>query len=205
MTGTITSENYALINDIMNKPEMCPCLLIGKLVLDFRKMYKGHIIHLDNVGEVRSLIENFYGYSELGRGTHLVIDNVGFLSSQGQTGLLKFIEDAQYPVICLSYIDNIFPTILSRMKYVYKQSLTSVKKMEFLRPSDMFQLLEREKSKNKDFNRYDEMKLYADKSPIGFVLKHSTRDIGSIPERVAMLISGHDRRDSSGDDMGGHE
>ena len=108
------------IEKLLEHVEMCPCLLIGKYVTEFKKVYKDTIERVYTLDDVRNLIDSYDGVSSV-NSKFLVLDGIGYLSHVGQNSLLKFIEESKLPIIILSYGDKISPIIMSRMKIIVKR------------------------------------------------------------------------------------
>lgn len=94
-----------------------PVLLVGKAALMFREDYSKEIYRVESQSDLKELVERFTNtpYSGL-----LVIEDLSKVWDMSV--LLKFLEEATFPVILLAYKDNvnISSTILSRIKTYIK-------------------------------------------------------------------------------------
>lgn len=94
-----------------------PVLLVGKAALMFREDYSKEIYRVESQSDLKELVERFTNtpYSGL-----LVIEDLSKVWDMSV--LLKFLEEATFPVILLAYKDNvnISNTILSRIKTYIK-------------------------------------------------------------------------------------
>lgn len=112
----IDVQKYFIEN---NAEKYCPCLLIGSYVNKFKKVYKGNIIKISNVNDIKRLIENYDNINSISD-RYLVMEGIDGLTLNLQNSLLKFIEETRIPIILLAYTDNLQPTIISRIKTIYK-------------------------------------------------------------------------------------
>ena len=88
------------VHMVLNNVGMCPCLMIGMYVQEFKKQYKDVIGRVYNIDNVRDLIDSYEGVTRV-NSKFLVLDGVGYLSATGQNSLLKFIEESKVPIILL--------------------------------------------------------------------------------------------------------
>lgn len=182
------SEVDKNVEKILKDPNYCPCLLLGHYVTAFRKLFKGDIFHVSNVDEVREFVERFMGVESLG-GKYLVLDGIGFLNDSAQSSLLKFIEESSLPIILLSYFDKVSPIILSRMRFVFKDSVAKVSHLQFMSLRDAYSMLDTKKSTDSEFNYMDEVKFYADSCPSALVLNQLPKVSNYSTSRMIKLIS----------------
>lgn len=152
---------------------LCPCLLIGKSVNTFKKHFKGSIVRIYSLSDVKNVVEEYSGISGIRDGV-LVFDGIGYLSNVGQNSLLKFIEESKIPLIFLSYRDKISPIILSRMKTVYKQWYP-VKSLNFSRVQDALKAVEEKKQGNK-ISESEEVQFLADNCPTLYSIQQQAGD-----------------------------
>jgi len=178
-----------IIMSILNNPERCPCLFIGKFVPLFKKLYQGRIFNLTTLDSVRELVNRFAGLSDL-EGRFFVIDGIGFISPAAQNSLLKFIEESKFPIILLSYYDKVSSIIHSRVKFVYKRSPAELKTLKFIHPKDAFNIIEEKKKKDPDFSEMDEVKFYADNCPAAYALRYSLVDYDNYSMRLLRVMVG---------------
>ncbi len=164
----------SVINRLVGKDySICPCLLIGKSVNIFKHEFSGDIIRIYNLDDVRNVVEEYSGISDIRDGV-LVLDGIGYLSNVGQNSLLKFIEESKIPLILLSYRDRISPIILSRMKVVYKLWYP-VKSLNFSRVSDAMKALEEKKQSNR-MSESEEVQFLADNCPTLYSINQQAGD-----------------------------
>lgn len=182
-----TMNMSLFINRLLESTEMCPCLLVGKYVNEFKRVFKGHILTVYTLENVRNVIESYSGLREV-QGGYLVLEGVGYLSDSGQNSLLKFIEESRVPLILLSYNDRVSPIILSRMKIVVKRWET-VKGLKFISPKEAFRNVRDKKDNDKDFREYQEIQYYADNCPSAYSLKMLAGDsYDSITDRILSVL-----------------
>lgn len=163
------------INLLLGDTERCPCLMIGEgYVNTFKRIYKGRIITVYTLQDVRNLIEMCTGVRDV-TGGYMVLDGVGKLSDVGQSSLLKFIEEMRVPIILLSYNDRVSPVIMSRMKIVVK-SFGEVKSLDFAKTKDAVKYIKDKKENNKNFDEFDEVVYFSESCPGAFSLKSSCGD-----------------------------
>jgi hypothetical protein len=188
-------ENYKLeknnieekIQQVLNNPNFCPCLFLGKYTTEFKRIYKDRIFSLYNLNDVRELVDRFMGIADL-NGRYFVIDGISNLTSVGQNSLLKFIEENKFPIILLSYFDRVSPIILSRIKFIFKSPVHEAKNTRFVELKDALRALE-EKKKDEDFTIMDEVRFYAENCPKGFVAKYSSSEYGYSSEKILKILS----------------
>lgn len=173
------------VKTVLDNPDYCPCLLLGKLAVEFKRQYKGKIFLVGNLEAVRGVVNEYSGISDL-EGRYCVLDGVGFLSDIGQNSLLKFIEESKFPVILLSYYDKVSPIIMSRMKFVFKAPIMEVDNLKFMRAEDCFNALD-EKSKQEELTMDDRVKYFAENCPLAYYIENSGNyDSGS--RRINKLL-----------------
>lgn len=177
-----------LINLILNNKEMCPCVLIGKYVNEFKKIYRGKIFSAHTLEEVRYIVNNYTGISDL-EDRYFVIDGISFLSNNGQNALLKFIEESKFPIVILSYYDKISSIVLSRIKFIFKRPLKEVTNLKFVKVKDMLAMIDEKKKSDPDLSEIEEVKLYAENCPNAFVLKYSAGDYDFSSQKILRMIS----------------
>lgn len=161
------------IKDLLSDTEMCPCLMIGKYVNEFKRIYKDTIERAYSLVDVRRLIEE-YDMVQSVNSKYLVIEGVGYLSSVGQNSLLKFIEESKLPIILLSYNDKVSPVIMSRMKIVVKRWYP-VKSLNFVRVKDALRTLD-EKKQTSQMKDYEEVQFMANNCPTLYSIKQQSGD-----------------------------
>jgi len=174
------------IKTILDNPNMCPCLLLGKYVTEFKKLYRDRIFQTYKLEDIRNLVYDYSGYDNLD-GKFMVIDGIGFLNEMGQNALLKFIEESTFPIILLSYYDKVMPTILSRTKFIFKKPIKEVTNLKFVKVKDALALVE-EKKKSPDFTEMDEIALYAEICPAAFVLKYSAAEYDHSANKILKMM-----------------
>jgi hypothetical protein len=176
------------VQDILSNPSYCPCLLLGGYTIAFKKTYAGRIFKAYTLEDVRNLVEDFSGISDMD-GMYLVIDGIGYLNDIGQNSLLKFIEESKLPIVLLSYYDKVSPIIQSRMKFTFKESIIKVKSLKFMSISSAVRVLEEKKQEDKEMSDIDEAKFLAESCPKAFGLLNmaGSRDYAS--RRVLKLLS----------------
>ncbi len=117
------------IERIIEDKENFPAIFLGRYSLDFKRAYKGVIYRLSGTKEVTEVVDQ---YSDLTTDDLMVFDNIGFLYDSAIRSLLKFIEEAQFPIALLSYSDRIPDVILSRMKQVFTKPVFKVGEFDFI-------------------------------------------------------------------------
>lgn len=156
------------IDKVLSNPSLCPCLMIGKYVNDFKQRYKDTIERAYTLNDVRHLVEEYDGISSVKSG-FLILDGVGYLSETGQNSLLKFIEESKLPLILLSQTDKVSPIIMSRMKIVVKKWYP-IEKMNWVKPREAIRALA-EKKKDPNFRELQEVQFLADNCPRLYLIK----------------------------------
>lgn len=181
-------KDEELINKILGDEGFYPCLLMGSYVTLFKKIYGDIIFSVHSLEDVRGLVDRFYGLEDLG-GKIFVLDGVGFLSVTGQNSLLKFIEESKFKIVLLSYYDKVSPIIKSRMKFVFKKPVSSIKNLKFGKLRDVLTLVDDSRKKDSEFNDMDEVKIYADNCPGAFIFKYSIERNDYDSERILRMLS----------------
>ena len=110
-------EVNILVNTFSDVKSNSPILLVGGAMILFKKMTDKYIYKLTNSKEVRDFINRFSGI-EYDR--PVIVEDIGALNEQSSFLLLKLVEDAKFPIILLSYTDNISEILLSRIKTYIK-------------------------------------------------------------------------------------
>ncbi len=107
-------EMYRKLKGIASKS---PVLLVNKAAILFREGYSKEIYHVENQEELKELVERFTNTPYSGV---LVIDDISKIWDLSV--LLKFLEEATFPIILLAYKDTntLSTTILSRIKTYIK-------------------------------------------------------------------------------------
>lgn len=175
------------VKDILNNPNYCPCLLLGKYVTEFKKQYKGKIFMVSTLEDVRYITSNYSGIMDL-EGRYFVMDGIGFLSETGQNSLLKFIEESKFPIVLLSYYDKVSPIIMSRMKFIFKKSSVKVDNLKFMKVNDCLNELER-KEKEEEVTELDRIKYYSDNCPLAYYLEKRVPLYTQNARRINKIIS----------------
>lgn len=158
---------------LLDHPELCPCLMIGKYVNDFKQAYKDTIERAYTLNDVRNLVEEYEGIESV-KSKFLVLDGVGYLSETGQNSLLKFIEESKLPLILLSKTDMVSPIIMSRMKVVVKKWYP-VGKPNWVQPPQALKALQ-EKKKDPAFREPQEVQFLADNCPLLYRIRAKAGD-----------------------------
>ena len=166
-------DTKEFIEKLLSDKDMCPCLMIGKYVNEFKRQYKDTIERAYTLNEVRRLVEEYDGIESV-NSQFMVIEGVGYLSHVGQNSLLKFIEESKLPIILLSYNDKISPIIMSRMKIVVKRWYP-VKSLKFSRVADAVRALN-DKKKDGQMKEYEEIQFMADNCPTLYSIKQQAGD-----------------------------
>lgn len=162
------------IGKVLSDVSMTPCLLIGRYVNEFKRIYDGYILRAYTLSDVDYIIEEYDGIESV-NSEFLVLEGVGSLSMTGQNSLLKFIEESKLPIILLSYNDRVIDTIRSRMKIVAKLWYP-VKNFNFSRVKDAQNALN-EKKKDGEFKGNAEIQFMADNCPRLYALRESSGDL----------------------------
>lgn len=134
---------------LITHTELTPCLLVGKYVNAFKRNFDGTIERAYTLNNVRNLIEEYDGVSNVNSGL-LAIEGVGYLSSTGQNSMLKFIEESKVPIVLLSYQDNVINTIRSRMK-IFLKSVDPVKDFKYVSENDCQSAILEKQAKDANF------------------------------------------------------
>lgn len=172
----------SIIDEIIKNPDYCPALLLGQYTIEFKKKYKKPIYMASTLESVRAIVDNFSGIPSL-QNDFLVLDGIGFLSEAGLSSLLKFIEESSFPIICLSVFDRIIPTIMSRMKFVFKKPLVQMKKLDFTSLERCYETIE------KDFTYFDRVRHYIENNPVGYYLEmHGSNRLNNRINRIISKI-----------------
>ena len=163
------------IEKLLEHVEMCPCLLIGKYVTEFKKVYKDTIERVYTLDDVRYLIDAYDGISNI-NSKFLVLDGIGYLSHVGQNSLLKFIEESKLPIIILSYGDKISPIIMSRMKIIVKR-WDVVKNLTFSSVADTISYInEKNSTREEKMSEFEEVQVMANMCPSLYSIKQQAGD-----------------------------
>ena len=163
------------IEKLLEHVEMCPCLLIGKYVTEFKKVYKDTIERVYTLDDVRYLIDAYDGISNI-NSKFLVLDGIGYLSHVGQNSLLKFIEESKLPIIILSYGDKISPIIMSRMKIIVKR-WDVVKNLNFSSVADTISYInEKNSTREEKMSEFEEVQVMANMCPSLYSIKQQDGD-----------------------------
>lgn len=163
------------IEKLLEHVEMCPCLLIGKYVTEFKKVYKDTIERVYTLDDVRYLIDAYDGISNI-NSKFLVLDGIGYLSHVGQNSLLKFIEESKLPIIILSYGDKISPIIMSRMKIIVKR-WDVVKNLNFSSVADTISYInEKNSTREEKMSEFEEVQVMANMCPSLYSIKQQAGD-----------------------------
>jgi len=163
------------IEKLLEHVEMCPCLLIGKYVTEFKKVYKDTIERVYTLDDVRYLIDAYDGISNI-NSKFLVLDGIGYLSHVGQNSLLKFIEESKLPIIILSYGDKISPIIMSRMKIIVKR-WDVVKNLNFSSVADTISYInEKNSTREEKMSEFEEVQVMANMCPSLYSIRQQAGD-----------------------------
>ena len=169
-----TLDTKEFIQKVLDNRSMCPCLMIGKYVNDFKKIYKDVIERVYTLKDVKRVVDEYDGIESVNSGV-LVLEGVGYLSDAGQNSLLKFIEESKLPLIILSYNDKVSPIIMSRMKVVVKRWY-DVKNLDFLKVREAQKAINEKKRESSDFKEYQEVQLMADSCPTLYSIRMQAGD-----------------------------
>lgn len=163
------------VHMVLNNVGMCPCLMIGMYVQEFKKQYKDVIERVYNIDNVRDLIDSYEGVTRV-NSKFLVLDGVGYLSATGQNSLLKFIEESKVPIILLSYRDKVSPIIMSRMKVIVKRC-SKVKNLDFSSVSDTLTFIdEKNSTREEKMSEVEEVQIMANMCPSLYSIKQQAGD-----------------------------
>lgn len=150
-----------------------PALFIGKSADKLRAQLSRNqipIINLESKEQFTDVVAYYSGIAKLDR--VLVLSDMSFLpSGVNLESFLKFIEESPLQIILLAQVDNVIPTILSRVKTINKQSTVNInprwEKMstyEVEQDNDKFTVLQSKISHNPDLVKLDMVtKKYKDK------------------------------------------
>ena len=122
-----------LVNVFKNVPEKSPVLLVGGAVSLFKRMYKGMIYSLYNINDVRTFVSRF---SDISFDKTVVVEDIGRLDKQSSFILLKLVEESKFPMVLLSYKDNISDILMSRIKTYIKFPISDNTSCKFLSVSE---------------------------------------------------------------------
>ena len=168
-------EVSEFVHMVLNNVGMCPCLMIGMYVQEFKKQYKDVIERVYNIDNVRDLIDSYEGVNRV-NSKFLVLDGVGYLSATGQNSLLKFIEESKVPIILLSYSDKVSPIIMSRMKVIVKRC-SKVKNLDFSSVSDTLTFIdEKNSTREEKMSEVEEVQIMANMCPSLYSIKQQAGD-----------------------------
>lgn len=163
------------VHRVLNNVGMCPCLMIGMYVQEFKKQYKDVIERVYNIDNVRDLIDSYEGVTRV-NSKFLVLDGVGYLCATGQNSLLKFIEESKVPIILLSYSDKVSPIIMSRMKVIVKRC-SKVKNLDFSSVSDTLTFIdEKNSTREEKMSEVEEVQIMANMCPSLYSIKQQAGD-----------------------------
>lgn len=101
-------------------PELaCPCLLIGRPVQEFNRVYRGQRVQLQTIKDIKILVERT---SQVTNAGVLALTDLSDLPGERvSSALLKFIEESTFPIYLLASYDNLSSVILSRVRWTVKQ------------------------------------------------------------------------------------
>lgn len=189
--NALNTEDF--IKRVLSNPDMCPCLMIGKYVNDFKHIYKDVIERVYTLNGVKRIVEEYDGIEHVNSGV-LVLEGIGNLSDVGQNSLLKFIEESKLPIIILSYNDRVSPIIMSRMKIVVKKWY-DIKKFDFIKVKDAMKAMN-EKKKDPSFDEYQQVQFMADNCPALYsVMKQAGNPFDySNPRMINIMCSAEERK-----------
>lgn len=153
-----------MIKDILKDHRFFPSLFLGQYSKDFKMEYKGSITSVYTIEDVSAVVER---YTDIRRKELLVLDGVGFLSPVAVRKLLKFIEEASFPIALLSYKDTVPNVILSRMKFVFTKPVFEVGKFDFVSIDKCMGLL----AESEDMKDYERYLFYAEHCPVLYYLE----------------------------------
>lgn len=176
------------IESILKDPNYCPCLLLGRSSIDFKKAYQGRIFTVTSLEAVRDIVERYTGISDL-EGRYCVLDGICFLSEVGQNSLLKFIEESRFPIVLLSYYDKVSPIIMSRVKFVFKSPTHEIKNLKFMKYKDALTALE-DKQGKEELSNQDKLRFYIDNCPVAYYMDKSCIANDGVSKRINKILSG---------------
>lgn len=122
-----------LLKTFKDVKDKTPVLLVGGAVPLFKRMYKGMIYSLYNSKDVRNFINQFSGITV---DKTIVVEDIGRLDEKASFLLLKLVEEAKFPMVLLSYKDNISEILQSRIKTYIKFPIDENTGCKFLTVSD---------------------------------------------------------------------
>ena len=181
-------DKSEVIKNILKSKEYCPCLLLGRYATEFKKFYRDKIFMVNDLDAVRNVVNNYSGIEDL-EGRYFVMDGVGFLSDIGQNSLLKFIEESKFPIVLLSYYDKVSPIIMSRVKFVFKESPAKVTNLKFVKPSACIEYVTEKEKSSEDFTETDRINYYADNCPIMYYYENRLPFSDGMGKRLTKLIT----------------
>lgn len=91
-------------------------LIVGDAAKVFKKIYTGDYYTIVTAEDVRDFMAKF----SVPDTKPLVFEDLALMTPRVQTYLLKFIEEPPMPLVILSSVDHVTPTILSRSKRIVK-------------------------------------------------------------------------------------
>ena len=150
-----------LFNKLVNIRDKSPVLLVEEAAVIFRSGYSKEVYTVSEQSELKEVVETFTNniYNGL-----LVIEDISKVWDMSV--LLKFLENATFPIILLAYKDsiNISSTILSRIKTYIKIPYSKVNS-NLTSAKDALGLWNMEQDKS------DQDKFYAQESPELYYLR----------------------------------
>lgn len=159
-----------------------PCVCFGDAVSDFKKYYKGPIVHLENDKDLREHIAYYSGLDDIGR--LLVIEDISFITG-ANTILLKFIEETKLPVVLLSRYDKMDGVLLSRIKHIEKYYRDETGS-QFLTGKRGQEIIENTLSENSSY--FDRVRYMGKYSPVLFKLEKKIK-VKRIRKRIVEFLS----------------
>lgn len=117
-----------LQNTFSNVKDKSPILLVGGAMILFKRMSNKMIYSLKNTADVRDFISQFSG---IRFNKPVIVEDIGRLDEKASFLLLKLVEEAKFPIILLSYKDNISAILQSRVKTYIKFPIDSNTKCDF--------------------------------------------------------------------------
>ncbi len=168
------------IKDIIDNKDNFPAIFLGVYSLEFKKNFTGSVYRLSNIKDVSDIVSMFMekSFSNL-----IVLDNIGFLVESAVRSLLKFIEEADFPIALLSYNDRIPDVILSRMKNIYTKPVFSVGEFDFISYNKCLSSIIEQ-----DLSDYDRIINYSLHCPIAYYFEKSGSSFNQ-DKRILKLIS----------------
>lgn len=137
--------NNVWYNAMTREAKVFPKLFIGQAAVAFRQYltknnYNYEINYIVDKEDLIDLIEKFSHYANYR--LPVIISDISFLDKQGQSLLLKFMDDANLNIILLASRDNVLDTIISRVKefrkYYLKDKHNSIGFIEVGKAREMF-------------------------------------------------------------------